>query len=195
MTSTRLQEQGFTNVHRKLIFRLLVIGLAAYLFYAPNPWQLGATAVLCFQVAGTLLMFAGILGRILATLSIGGHKDSIIVKTELYSVCRNPLYFSSFLMALGIGLLSGRADFTVLVAAAYLAIFYPMMRNEANYLRARFEDFARYEQQVPLFFPDFSLWQGRLTFEINFRLVRRTVLDAAVALPAIPILILFRALS
>jgi protein-S-isoprenylcysteine O-methyltransferase Ste14 len=192
MHSPRLSEQGFVNLHRKLIFRLLAIVLTAYLFYAPNLWPLAASAVLCAQVAGMLLIFAGIIGRILATLSIGGHKDQVIVRTELYSVCRNPLYFASFLMAGGLGLLSGRADFTILLIAAFLAIFYPMMRNEASYLRARFVEFAEYENAVPLFIPDFRLWQERATYPINFRLVKRTLLDASLILIAIPVMILLR---
>ena len=140
-------------------------------------------------------MFAGIIGRVLATLSIGGLKDRVIVKTELYSVCRNPLYFASFLMALGVGLLSARADFTVLVSVAFLVIFYPMMRNEAKLLRARFGDFAEYEQQVPLFFPNFALWQERGQIEISFSRIKRTLLDSSLVLLAIPVFVLMRMIS
>lgn len=193
MQSDRLSAQGFVNLHRKLLFRLMAVALAAYLFWDPNPWKLSDFAILSLQTAGALLMFAGILGRGLATLSIGGHKDKSIMKTELYSICRNPLYFASFLMALGFGLLSGRLDFALLACGAYLAIFYPMMRNEARYLREKFDDFAEYEQRVPLFFPNVLLWQERKYFEINFRLVRKTLLDASLALPLIPLMILVRA--
>lgn len=193
MKSSRLSAQGFTNLHRKLLFRVMAVALVAYFFLVPDPLKLSDFATLSLQTAGALLMFAGILGRGLATISIGGHKDSTIMQTELYSICRNPLYFASFLMALGFGLLSGRLDFALLACVAYLAIFYPMMRNEANYLRGRFDDFAAYEARVPLFFPNFALWQERKHFEINFRLVKRTLLDASLALPLIPLMILVRA--
>lgn len=194
MSSPRLSTQGFVNQYRKPLFRLVAIGLAAYLFYAPNPWKLPEIAVLSSQIAGILLLFAGILGRVLATVSIGGHKDRTIVKTELYSVCRNPLYFASFLMAVGVGLLSGRLDFLLLEAASFLAIFYPMMLNEAKYLGNRFDDYAEYAARVPLFFPNFALWDERRNFEISFRLVKRTLLDASLALPLIPVMILARAI-
>jgi protein-S-isoprenylcysteine O-methyltransferase Ste14 len=134
------------------------------------------------------------MGRVVATISIGGNKDREIVKTEAYSICRNPLYFSSFLMALGVGLLSGRPDFMLLAAGSFLAIFYPMMINEAGVLRRKFDDFAEYERKVPLFFPNIMLWSERRNFEINFRLVRRTLLDASIALPVIPLMILMHAL-
>jgi protein-S-isoprenylcysteine O-methyltransferase Ste14 len=189
-----LSLQGFTNKHRKRLFGIMLIGLFAYLIFVPNPWKLSEIGTLAAEFAGTLFIFAGILGRIMAIISIGGHKDRQIMQTELYSVCRNPLYFSSLLIAIGVGLLTGRADFTLLVVAAYLAIFYPMMLNEANYLRNNFEDFAAYEAKVPLLFPNFKLWQERSRFEISFRLVKRTLLDASVALLVIPLILAIRAI-
>lgn len=188
-----LSTQGFINHHRKLFFRLMALALLLYLFLVPNPWNFSKLAILSAQFAGTLLIFIGIIGRVMAIISIGGHKDSRVMQTELYSICRNPLYFSSFLMAIGVGLLSGRLDFTLLAMAGYLAIFYPMMLNEAKYLRDTFEDFADYESRVPLFFPNPTLWNERARIDISFRLVKRTLLDASLALLVVPIMLLFRA--
>lgn len=192
MKSARLNEQGFSNLHRKLIFRLLAIALAAYLFYVPNFWPVHESAALGMRFAGTLLMFAGILGRIFSTLSIGGLKDRVIVQTELYSVCRNPLYFSSFLMAIGTGLLFARFDFSMLIVAAYTVVFYPMMRNEAKVLRTKFPDYGDYERRVPLFFPNFMLWKERERYQIDFRLLKRTLLDSSLVLLAIPVMLFLR---
>ncbi|MCU0778794.1 MAG: isoprenylcysteine carboxylmethyltransferase family protein [Akkermansiaceae bacterium] len=192
MNSPRLRAQGFSNLHRKLIFRLLAIALAVYLFYIPNPWQLHESPATGLRFTGVLLMFGGILGRIFSTLSIGGLKDRIIVQTELYSVCRNPLYFSSFLMAAGTGLLFARLDFTILVVAAFMGIFLPMMRNEARFLREKFPEYADYERRVPLFFPNFLLWQEREQYQINFRLLKRTLFDASLILLAIPVMLFLR---
>lgn len=186
---SRLRAQGFPSLYRKTLFSALSLLLVAYLVFAPAPWHFHPGVVSACQVCGMLLLFAGIVGRSFATLSIGGHKDRRIVNTELYSICRNPLYFSSFLMALGVGLLSARLDFLLLVAAGFLAIFYPMMRNEARYLRERFEDYVEYEMSVPLFFPNFRLWKQRASFEINFKLVKRTLLDSLVVLAVIPVMV------
>ena len=194
MKQPRLKTQGFINFHRKSIFRLLVVGLICYLYFVPNPWKLSPTTVRIAEFAGALLIFAGILGRVLATISIGGHKDRKIMQTELYSICRNPLYFASFLMAIGVGLLSGRLDFTVLIMVAYLAIFYPMMLNEAKYLRDHFDDFAEYEARVPLFFPKLKHWNERQRIDINFGLVKRTLMDGSLALLVIPLMILIKKL-
>ncbi len=186
---SRLRAQGFPSLYRKTLFSAFSLLLVAYLVFAHSPWHFHPGVVSAFQISGMLLLFAGIVGRSFATLSIGGHKDRRIVTTELYSVCRNPLYFSSFLMALGVGLMSARIDFLLLVSAGFLAIFYPMMRNEARYLRERFEDYADYEKNVPLFFPDLRLWKERALFEINFRLLKRTLLDSLVVLIVIPVML------
>ena len=192
MKSPRLREQGFSNLHRKLIIRLLAIALAAYLFYVPDWWPVHEPVAFGMRCAGILLMFAGILGRIFSTLSIGGLKDRVVVQTELYSVCRNPLYFSSFLMAVGTGLLFARLDFTVLIAAAFMVVFLPMMHNEARVLREKFPDYAEYEQRVPLFFPNFLLWRERENYQINFRLLKRSLLDSSLILLAIPVMLFLR---
>lgn len=184
---SRLSQQGFINLHRKLIIRLIAIALGIYLFYGPNPWHLTGDAARFTLLAGLLLIFLGIIIRGMATLSIGGNKDRMIVKTELYSTCRNPLYFASFLMSIGVGMVSARPDFAVLIGTAYLAVFYPMMRNEAAFLRERFDDFADYEKSVPLFIPNPMLWKQRDSFEINFKLHKRTLLDASLVFLAIPL--------
>lgn len=192
MKSPRLREQGLVNLYRKSIMRFLAVALAAYLFYAPDPWPLHAATALILSYAGILLMFVGIIGRIFSTLSIGGFKDRVVIQTELYSICRNPLYFSSLLMTIGVGLLFGRLDFTVVLAMVFMTVFYPMMRNEARILRQKFPEYAEYEHRVPLFFPNFLLWKSRGFFEINFRLLKRTLLDSSLVLFAIPILLLLK---
>lgn len=192
MNSNRLREHGFINLYRKLILRLLACALAAYLFYVPNPLQIHESATVGIMFVGTLLMFAGILGRIFSTLSIGGLKDRVVVQTELYSVCRNPLYFSSFLMTIGTGMLFSRLDFTVLLVALFIVVFYPMMRNEARFLRMKFPEYVEYERRVPLFFPNFLLWQERKEFPINYRLLKRTLRDSSLILLAIPVMLFLK---
>ena len=59
-------------------------------------------------------------------------------------------------------------------------------------LRERFADYVEYERSVPMFVPNFRLWKERQAFEINFRLVRRTLLDSLVVLLVVPLLIFLR---
>lgn len=186
--SRRLARQGLVNVYRKPLLAVFAALLGGYLACVPAPLAVGPRVWLCSGVAGLLLVLAGAVLRVFAILSIGGRKDREIVTTELYSVTRNPLYFGSFLMALGFGLAPARPEFLWFVLAAFAAVFYPMMRNEAKDLRARFPDYADYERRVPLFFPRFRLWQERRHLEIDFRLARRTLMDALAAVLVLPLL-------
>lgn len=195
MPSPRLRRQGFVNLHRKPIFALITIGLISYLRFVPDPWPVAPPAAIAMLIGGTGLILMGLAGRVFATLSIGGRKDKEIVQTELYSVSRNPLYFASFLIGVGIGLVSGRLDFPLLTSSSFLVIFYPMMINEARVLRSSFTDFALYENRVPLFFPDLRLWNERRRFEVDFKLVKRTLLDASLVIPVIPLILLLRNLG
>lgn len=193
--NSRLRGQGFVNLYRKPLVILAIGAALAYLYLVPNPWRFHDWMRLAAQICGTILVFAGIIGRASSTLTIGGRKDREIVATEFYSVCRNPLYFSSFLMALGLGVISARPDFALLAAIACLAVFHPMIRNEEAVLRANFPDFDSYASCVPRFIPDFTLWIQRDRFEVNFKLFKRTLLDASVALLAIPVILAAGTLS
>src|SRR5690242_19500682 len=57
---------------------------------------------LALGVAGWLCFSAGALFRWWASLYIGGRKHQELVLDGPYSVCRNPLYLGSFLLALSI---------------------------------------------------------------------------------------------
>lgn len=185
---SRLRLQGFANQHRKPLFAAMCLLLLSYFLFFPILWMPPESVAVILHLLGFFLISLGCVMRIFSTMSIGGHKNCRIVTTEVYSICRNPLYFASFLMAVGIGLFTARPDFSSLCAAAYLLLFLPMMRNEANYLKERFSDYKEYERSVPLFFPNPFLWRGRENFEINFRLVSKTALDSSVAIAILPML-------
>lgn len=185
---SRLQQQGWINLRRKPLFALLTLCLTGYLACTRSWLHPMDTLRLPAECIGTGLVLTGIIGRMLATLTIGGRKDREIVCTELYSITRNPLYFCSFLMAVGIGIFTARPDFLGLVTVGFLAIFFPMMKNEARFLSGRFPDFAAYEARVPLFFPNPLLWRERRRLEVDFRLTRKTLQDGMLALLVLPVL-------
>lgn len=71
-----------------------------------------------------------------------------------YALSRNPLYVGSLLMALGFAV-AAASVWVVLAVAAYFVIFYPpVMREEADFLRAKFPgEYAEWERHVPLLLP------------------------------------------
>jgi protein-S-isoprenylcysteine O-methyltransferase Ste14 len=70
-----------------------------------------------------------------------------------YAHSRNPLYVGSLLLALGVAVACA-SPWVVLAVALYFLAFYPaVMREEADFLRKKFPEYARWEADVPLFWP------------------------------------------
>ena len=85
-----------------------------------------------------------------------GHirKNAELAIAGPYAYTRNPLYVGSFLIGLGFTIASGRIVLALLFAALFLGIYFPVMRVEASTMAELFgEQFQRYKQAVPLFFP------------------------------------------
>lgn len=106
-------------------------------------------------LGGTIAML-GSLVRIWAA----GHleKGRALARSGPYALTRNPLYFGSFLMALGI-LLAGQVYWLLLPFVAFFTAFYvPVMRREEQELLQGYGDlFLEYAGKVPLFFPAFRV--------------------------------------
>jgi protein-S-isoprenylcysteine O-methyltransferase Ste14 len=106
----------------------------------------------CSLAAGLLLAAAGEAVRIWAS----GHIDKTraLATGGPYAHTRNPLYFGSVLIALGVAVASASA-WAVLAVGAYLCAFYPaVVSSEAAFLRARFpEPYREWSAAVPAFLP------------------------------------------
>jgi len=93
--------------------------------------------------------------RFWATLYIAGRKEAFLVTDGPYSVCRNPLYLGSLLLAVGTGLFLKSLLFALallLVALIYMLTTVPV---EEEFLRARHgEHYEAYIRRVPRYWPN-----------------------------------------
>jgi protein-S-isoprenylcysteine O-methyltransferase Ste14 len=101
-------------------------------------------------------------GGAVALLGLGlrawaaGHirKNSQLATSGPYAYTRNPLYLGSFTLGLGFTIAAGQPLLGLLFIALFLGIYLPVMRVEAATLSQLFaEDYRRYAEAVPLFFP------------------------------------------
>ena len=70
---------------------------------------------------GCALVGIAIVGRLWCAQYIAGYKDNTLVREGPYSMCRNPLYFFSFLGTIGVGLCTESLTltrFSILIAAS-----------------------------------------------------------------------------
>ncbi|HEX7447825.1 MAG TPA: isoprenylcysteine carboxylmethyltransferase family protein [Pirellulales bacterium] len=142
---------------RGLVGSLLVLAFGALvLFSPPAPLDAKGNRVL-LEALGWLVFVAGAAMRFWATLYIGGKKRRVLVCEGPYSLCRNPLYVGTFLIALSAAIMLESLTFAagVLLAATFYA--FATVPAEERYLASQLGDaYLRYCQSVPRFCP--ALW-------------------------------------
>jgi len=184
---SRSTKEGWINTYRKPFLVInVVVFVAAWLFMSPL-YPLSASLVDLLEGFGSLFVVIGVIGRIYSSLTIASHKNREVVTTEMYSVVRHPLYFFSFFLVLGVGLLTGRLDLLLYLVVVYGLCFYPMIINEERHLTETFAAaYSDYAKRTPRIIPDFSKWTAREKMDINLKLVTKTMLDAGLVLLIIP---------
>jgi protein-S-isoprenylcysteine O-methyltransferase Ste14 len=120
-----------------------------------------------------VVFVAGISFRIWSTLYVGSRKLKTLVNQGPYSICRNPLYVGTFLMALGAALFL--KSFLVIAAVILLIVVYAIgtvPAEEKALLAQHGEAYAEYLRRVPRFFPNFSLFTTPPSVEVKINGVR-----------------------
>lgn len=153
---------------RAWISMILLAPAAWVAVFSESRLSLESFGDLAFNCLGWLLFFVGAGFRWWATLFIGGRKDCQVVDQGAYSVCRNPLYFGTFLLTISIAALLQSVVFlvaTLLVTAYYVSVTVPV--EEQRLLSMYGDEYARYLKRVPRFFPKFSLLRTPSLIEVR----------------------------
>ena len=120
-----------------------VVAAAVFYFATPSTFSLGL---------GTPIALTGAIFRALAAGVI--KKDSQLATTGVYAWTRNPLYFGSFMLALGFAVMSWNPVASALLLIPFIAIYSKViLKEEAHLLRLFPEQFPTYRSKVPKFFP------------------------------------------
>lgn len=125
---------------------------ALFLWFAPR-----YTSPTKLAIGGSVALI-GVLIRAWST----GHivKNQQLTTTGPYAHTRNPLYFGSFLLALGFAVAAHWVA-VLLVVAFWIAVYGPTITRERDYLRGVYGPaYAEFEANVPAFVPRLSPWSG-----------------------------------
>ncbi|MFH2145673.1 MAG: methyltransferase, partial [Candidatus Omnitrophota bacterium] len=93
--------------------------------------------------------------------------------------CRNPLYFFSFIGAMGMGFATGTIFFPFIMAAAF-ALYYPLViKAEEHDLDEKYgKSFSNYLSTTPRFFPKIALFNEPDTYTVNPKIFRKDLIQA-----------------
>lgn len=109
-----------------------------------------------------VLLIIGVIGRIYATIFIGGMKNEGVDGTKFidygaYSLCRNPLYLFSFIAFIGLLALKAQLSLVAVGVVFYLFIYHFTILSEENFLRAKFgKAYEEFLEHTSRFFPQFK---------------------------------------
>lgn len=163
---------------RVVLMRLSFVLLVLLAMFTAPSWSKDSTLSFTTELAGYLFLLAGLGIRMWSTLYIGGRKSQDLVTEGPYSICRNPLYMGTFLLAFG-------AAFCLENPAMLLATFLLVIpahvlvaRMEERHLESMFpEQYGQYQRQVPAFWPRLRNYHSPETVEVSVRAIRRMAID------------------
>lgn len=134
----------------------------------------GSWADILAETVGWPLFIAGATLRFWATLYVGGRKREMVVSDGPYSVCRNPLYIGSLLLALSAGLFVQSVTFAAgvgLTALGYMLVTVPV---EERFLSERLgEEYQAYCRRVPRYLPRLSAFRTSGRVEVDVQALTR----------------------
>ncbi len=165
---------------RILISRLYITLLALVFLFIHSSWETRVPwlATLLF-VLGIILAGSGCIGRVWCSLHIAGRKQQQLVTDGPYSLLRNPLYFFSFIGAVGVALTTETFLFPLVVGLAFI-IYYPSIvsAEERTLKKIHGEAFLHYAATVPSWFPRFAGWNESSSISVGPAVFRRHLLSA-----------------
>jgi hypothetical protein len=123
---------------------------------------------------GMLMVALCVLGRLWCSLYIAGKKTDHLIDQGPYSLCRNPLYFFSFIGAMGIGFATNTFTIPALILLAFGVYYSVVMKSEEVKLMAiHGSTFVSYKNSVPRFFPDPARFSEPENYLVKTKIVRR----------------------
>jgi protein-S-isoprenylcysteine O-methyltransferase Ste14 len=130
------------------VLTLTPLGVAVAL--SEIPCQAGTFGCLFWSVFGASIIVAGLVWRTWAMLYVGGRKTVSLVQTGPYSLSRHPLYFGTFLVGIGAGVMLQSITWTAAFLVLFPLIYMPVIAEEERALRLNHEQpFDAFVSHVP----------------------------------------------
>ncbi len=132
------------------------------------------------EFSGYALIIIATLGRIWATVYIGGRKDEELCQDGPYSISRNPLYVFSLLGTIGI-ILAAQKPFFLTIILPFFVYYYFVIRGEETRLLNFFgQEYADYSKRVGRILPTFKTYTSQESFTVYPKVLFRSMIHASI---------------
>jgi protein-S-isoprenylcysteine O-methyltransferase Ste14 len=146
-------------------------------------------------ITGIAMAGFGAAGRAWATSYISGQKLRKLIRTGPYSLCRNPLYFFSTVLGVGIGFCTETLMMPLLIAVVLAVLYYFQIKREELQLSDLFGyEYDAYVATIPRFFPSYRHYSEPDQITISPRLLKSGLFGIAFLLILIGVLELLEGL-
>ena len=132
------------------------------------------------ELLGYALIVLATLGRIWATVYIGGRKDEELCQDGPYSTSRNPLYVFSLLGAIGIIFAAQKLALLAIILPFFIYYYFVIRAEEARLLDFFGQEYADYAKRVGRVLPTFKTYTSQESFIVYPKVLFRSMIHASI---------------
>jgi len=168
----------FASKYRIPVSRVVAVILLLIVLFSEHSWAENTIADFMLEFTGFILIGICTFGRLWSSMYISGYKDDSLIALGPYSIVRHPLYFFSFIGAVGLGLASENLIVIIVLPILYILYYKPVMLSEEEKLTGIYkQEYINFMQKTPRFLPKFSLFVEPETYMIKARRFRQSFSD------------------
>jgi protein-S-isoprenylcysteine O-methyltransferase Ste14 len=131
------------------------------------------------EICGYILMILATLGRLWCGVYISGRKNKELCQLGPYSISRNPLYFFSFIGAVGVALGTQNIILVLIIVPMFWIYYRVVIASEEATLKQLFgADFEKYKQTTSQFIPRWRDYKAATEITVKTSSLMRAIMDA-----------------
>jgi protein-S-isoprenylcysteine O-methyltransferase Ste14 len=173
-----MEKLRFLRKFRVIILRIALAPAILIMLFAWRSWEDDSIRDFAIEWFGYLLLLTGIGLRMWSTLYIGQRKSKQLITDGPFSMCRNPLYFGSLLVAIGVSLCFENLILLVFVFLILVPIHLLVIFAEEKKLAGDFgAPYEQYKKKVPRLWFAFSRFKNPPMIEVSTKAVTRATME------------------
>ena len=173
-----MEKLKFLRKFRVIVLRIAFAPAILIMLFAWRSWEKDSIKDYIFEWVGYFLLLAGIGLRMWSTLYIGQRKSKQLITDGPFSMCRNPLYFGSLLVAIGASFCFENLVLLVFVLLVLVPIHLLVIFAEEKKLAGNFgAPYEQYKKMVPRLWFAFSRFKNPPMIEVSTKAVARATME------------------